>query len=229
MQMPFPFSDTANSATQGVAPRVETVLFDYGQVLSNPPDPAAWARLLSITGLDETHLHAGYWKFRHDYDRGALTGQTYWQAVAADADIILNAAQITKLLAADVDLWSSLNLPMVDWAARLQGAGIRTGILSNIGDSMADGLIARFPWLSKFDQCIWSYELLLAKPEPEIFLKTAEALRTAPVNILFIDDREENIAAAAALGMQTLHFARYDAFTKEMRQRGLGSLLDIGE
>lgn len=227
--MPFPFSDTSESSAQGGTPRVETVLFDYGQVLSNPPDPAAWARLLSITSLDEARLHAGYWKFRHDYDRGALTGQTYWQAVAADAGVTLDAAQITALLAADVDLWSNLNLPMVEWAERLQRAGICTGILSNIGDSMAEGLIARFPWLSNFDQCIWSYELLLAKPDPAIFLKTAEALRTAPANILFIDDREENVAAAAALGMQTLQYARHDAFVQEMYQRGFGALLNVGE
>lgn len=184
--------------------------------------------MLAITGLDEGRLHAAYWKFRHDYDRGALTGPTYWQAVAAEASITLDAAQVTALLAADVDLWSSLNMPMVEWAARLQRAGVRTGILSNIGDSMAAGLVARFPWLSTFDQCIWSYELLMAKPEPAIFLKTAEALHTAPANILFIDDREDNIAAAAALGMQAIQYTNHGAFEREMRRRGFSFLLDAG-
>ena len=226
--MPFPFSDTPHSAAPDAAPRIDAVLFDYGQVLSNPPDPKAWARLLAITGLDEARLHAAYWKFRHDYDRGALTGPTYWQAVGTDASITLDATQVTALLAADVDLWSSLNLPMVEWAARLQRAGVRTGILSNIGDSMAAGLVARFPWLSGFDQCIWSYELSTAKPEPAIFLKTAEALHTAPANILFIDDREDNIAAAAALGMQAIQYTNHDAFEREMRRRSFSSLLDVG-
>jgi len=227
--MPFPFSDTLNAAAQDAAPRVDTVLFDYGQVLSNPPDPAAWVPLCSVTGLDEAPLHASYWKFRDDYDRGVLTGRTYWDAVAANTGITLNPAQVTELLAVDVDLWSSLNLPMVEWAARLQRAGVRTGILSNIGDCMAEGLIAKFPWLSGFDQCIWSYELLMAKPDPAIFLKAAEALHTAPANILFIDDREENVAAAAALGFQTVHFTSYEVFLREMRQRGFGSLLDVGQ
>jgi putative hydrolase of the HAD superfamily len=184
--------------------------------------------LLATTGLDEARLHAAYWKFRHDYDRGALTGPAYWQAVAAETGITFEAAQIKELLSADLDLWSRLNLPMVEWAARLQRAGVRTGILSNIGDSMAEGLIARFPWLSGFDQCIWSYELLMAKPEPAIFLRTAEALHTPPANILFIDDREENVAAAAALGMQVIRFTNYEAFEGEMRQRNLVSLLDVG-
>jgi putative hydrolase of the HAD superfamily len=229
--MPFPFSDTPHSSASGAAPRIDAVLFDYGQVLSNPPDPEAWARLLSITGLDQARLHVAYWKFRHDYDRGALTGPTYWQAVATDTVIRLDVSQISALLAADVDLWSSLNLPMVEWAARLQRAGVRTGILSNIGDSMAAGLVARFPWLSGFDPCIWSYELLMAKPDPEIFLKTAEALNAAPVNILFLDDREDNVTAAAALDFQTIlyKYADHAAFESEMSRRGFGSLLDVGQ
>jgi putative hydrolase of the HAD superfamily len=226
--MPFPFSDTPNSGVQDAARGIDAVLFDYGQVLSNPPDPAAWARMLSIARLDEARLHTSYWEFRHDYDRGSLTGLTYWQAVAADAGITFDAAQVTALLAVDVDLWTSLNLPMVEWAGRLQRAGIRTGILSNIGDSIAEGIVARFPWLSGFDRCIWSYSLSMAKPDPAIYLKTAEALHTAPAQILFIDDREENVTAAAALGIKTIHYTDHASFVQEMRQRGFSSLLDLG-
>ena len=228
--MPFPFAENSASRQQSAASRIHAVLFDYGQVLSDPPDPAAWARIRVITGLDEVRLHEAYWKFRHDYDRDALTGPTYWRAVADHAGITLDAGQLAALLAADVDLWASLNPPMVEWAGRLQRAGIRTGILSNIGDCMAQGIVARFPWLAGFDQCIWSYALHMAKPEPAIYLKTAEALNTAPADILFLDDREENVAAADALGFQTIlyKYANHAAFEREMRQRGFASLLDAG-
>ena len=95
-------SATANDANrakndakrpENAAKRVDAVLFDYGQVLSGPPDPAAWAVLRAVSGLDEERLHAAYWKFRHDYDRGALTGRSYWDAVAADAGVRFDAAQ----------------------------------------------------------------------------------------------------------------------------------------
>ncbi len=179
-----------------------------------------------ITGVDEERFHAAYWKFRHDYDRGALTGTAYWHAVAADAGITLDHARLAALFSADVDAWTSLNQPMVDWAQRLQQDGVRTGILSNIGDSIADGIIARLPWLAGFYHCTWSYAMLMAKPEPAIYLETAKALETAPANTLFIDDRQDNIDAAAALGFQTLHFTNYAAFEHEMQQRGLTSLLN---
>jgi putative hydrolase of the HAD superfamily len=209
---------------------MDTVLFDYGQVLSGPPDPAAWARMIAISGLDEARLHDAYWHFRHDYDRAALTGPTYWQAVADRASITLDDAKLAALLAVDIDLWTSLNPPMVEWAGRLQRAGIRTGILSNIGDCIALGVIAKLPWLSAFDHCTWSYALHMAKPEPAIYIKAAEALNAPPANILFLDDREDNIAAAVALGFQTIlyKYADHAAFEREMRQRGLARLLNAG-
>jgi len=184
--------------------------------------------MLAITGLDEARLHDAYWHFRHDYDRAALTGTTYWQAVADRTGITLDTAKLAALFAVDVDLWTSLNSPMVEWAGRLQRAGIRTGILSNIGDCIAQGIVAKLPWLSAFDHCTWSYALHMAKPEPAIYLKTAEALHAAPANILFLDDREDNIAAAAALGFETIlyKYADHPAFEHEMRQRGLVRLLD---
>jgi putative hydrolase of the HAD superfamily len=223
--MPFPYSEETPGTPEIAAPRIDTVLFDYGQVLSNPPDAAAWARLLSLTGLDEAPFHEAYWHLRHDYDRGALTGPAYWHEFANRTGITLDAAQLTTILATDVDVWTNLNLPMVEWAARLQRAGIRTGILSNIGDSIAQGIIAKLPWLSGFDHCVWSYSLCMAKPEPAIYLKTAEALHTAPTNILFIDDREENVAAAATLGFQAIHYTTHPAFEQEMHHRGFSTLL----
>jgi putative hydrolase of the HAD superfamily len=209
------------------APQIEAVLFDFGLVLSGPPDPAAWARMREITGLDEDSLHAGYWAHRNAYDRGALTGPAYWQAVAAHAGAHFEPAQLQELIAADTELWTQMNLPMVEWADRLQRAGIRTGILSNIGDSIAEGISAKLSWLSGFDHLTWSHALFMAKPEPAIYLKTAEALKTPPANILFVDDREENIAAAIAVGMQAIQYTTHTAFEREMHLRGLGWLLEI--
>jgi putative hydrolase of the HAD superfamily len=208
--------------------RVDAVLFDYGQVLSGPPDPAAWARMRAITGLNEDALHSGYWAFRHEYDRGALNGRAYWHEVANQAGVAFDAGQLAALLEADVDLWTQLNLPMVEWAARLQGAGMRTGVLSNIGDAIAEGIRGRLGWLAGFDHCTWSYALGMAKPEAAIYLATAESLKTPPARILFIDDIEKNIVGAEAVGMQAIRYTDQTGFEREMRARGFGPLLDLG-
>jgi putative hydrolase of the HAD superfamily len=212
---------------RGAAP-IDAVLFDYGQVLSGPPDSAAWERMRAITRLSEDALHPAYWAFRHEYDRGALTARAYWREVAGHAGVAFDAEQIAALLDADVDLWTQLNLPMVEWAARLQGAGMRTGILSNIGDAIAEGIRGRLPWLAGFDHCTWSHALGMAKPEPAIYLAAAQALNAQPARILFIDDIEKNIAAARAVGMRAIHYTDYAGFERAMREQGFGPLLDLG-
>ncbi|HEY0162191.1 MAG TPA: HAD family phosphatase [Edaphobacter sp.] len=206
---------------------IQAVLFDYGMVLSAPPDPAAWQRMREITGFSEEVLHYGYWTFRHAYDRGDLNGLDYWEQVAASAATAFTPEQVQALIVADVDLWTRLNAPMLDWAQSLQRAGIRTGILSNIGDAMTDGLLKKFDWLNGFHHHTWSYRLRVAKPEAAIYHSAARGLETPPENILFLDDKIENIEAARAVGMQAIQYLGHDSFVQEMEQRGLAGLLRL--
>ena len=90
-------------------------------------------------------LHAAYWAHRHDYDRGALTGPSYWHAVAT-------ARRHRPRPHPDRRPHRRRHRPLDRTqpahgrlGARLQRAGIRTGILSNIGDAMADGIVASSP------------------------------------------------------------------------------------
>ena len=207
---------------------IEAVLFDYGLVLTGPPDPAAWARMREVTQLDEPAFHSAYWAPRHDYDRGAHTGAEYFRAAGLHAGLTLDPGQIAALLEADTQLWTQPNQPMIDFAARLQRAGTRTGILSNLGDEMTAGALARLPWLAQFDHCVWSHALGLAKPDPTIYAAAISGLRTAPDKILFIDDREDNLAGAKAAGLQTIRYLAHDAFVAEMQARGLGPLWTTG-
>jgi putative hydrolase of the HAD superfamily len=206
---------------------IHAVLFDYGMVLSGPPDPAAWARMLSLTGLSEEQLHRGYWAHRHAYDRGDLTAESFWNHAAAPTRAILTPEQLTALIAADVDYWSTLNPPMLAWAHSLQKARITTGILSNMPGPMETGLRARYRWIDEFTHNTWSHSVNLAKPEPSIYRHAAEGLRTAPANILFLDDKAENIEAALTIGMQAIHYTTHAAFEQEMHARGLGPLLQL--
>ena len=207
---------------------IRAVLFDYGLVLTGPPHPAAWSRMKEITGLDEARLHPAYWAPRHDYDRGTHTGSAYWQTVGHHASLELTPTQIEALIAADTALWTVPNRPIIDWALRLQAAGTPTGILSNLGDSMTAGVLATFPWLSGFSYLLWSHTRGIAKPEPAIYAHAAAGLRTPPPNILFIDDREDNIAAAQAAGMQTIRYLSQPTFEAEIADRGLTSLWNQG-
>ena len=207
---------------------VNAVLFDYGVVLTGPPDPAAWAAMLTITRLSETEFERAYWAPRHDYDRGFLTGTEYWQATGKQAGLELSDQHVAELIDADNALWTGMNQPMVDWAARLQATRTPTGVLSNLGDALTEGVLARQTWLSGFDHLVWSHSLKLAKPDPEIYRVAAQGFGYEPRHILFIDDRENNVSAGIAAGMQAILYTSQIEFELELVRLGLGHLWATG-
>jgi putative hydrolase of the HAD superfamily len=223
-QCHMPQNEPRNDSKHAIP--IEAVLFDFGMVLCGPPNPAVWSQMRAITGFEEEGLSREYWAHRHPYDRGTHTGESYWQLVAAGNGKVFSAEQVAELLAADIALWTDANLPMITWARRLQRAGVRTGILSNMGDAMEAGVLAKFDWLNDFDHCTWSHSLQLAKPEAAIYSHAAEGLGVDPAKILFIDDRLDNIEAAHEFGMQTIQYRDHVQFVEEMEARGFGNLLE---
>ena len=58
------------------------------------------------------------------------------------------------------------------------------------------------PWLAPhLDARFVSFELGLAKPDPAIFRAALSALGAEPGEVLFFDDAEPNVAAAAGVGL----------------------------
>lgn len=56
-----------------------------------------------------------------------------------------------------------------------------------------------------FDKVYFSHEMQKRKPEPEIYQQVMDENQLPPEETLFIDDRRENIEAAASLGMHVFH------------------------
>lgn len=219
-----------NSTPQEGTAAVQAVLFDYGMVLSRPANSDALAAMLQTTGADEPTFQTHYWAYRDDYDRGTLNAEHYWRKVAEGALFPLDVKTLHALKTADIRMWSDLNAPMVEWAEALAAAGYRTGILSNIGDGMSPAFLENFAWLKSFHHLTWSWELKLAKPEEAIYLHAAQGLGCRPQEVLFIDDKAENIEAAMQAGLHAILYAGHepgghDAFLREMRRRGVGYLL----
>jgi len=207
--------------------KISAVLFDYGMVLSNVPEELHWRQLEQVLAADQAGFQAAYWKYRDAYDRGALSAQTYWETVARDLDKTLDARTVRALIDADTAVWTQPNVEMMDWAARLNRAGIKTGILSNIGDAMELGVLGRFPALAEFTHHTFSHRLGIAKPDAAIYRHAVEGLRVPAGEIVFVDDREENIVAARAAGMVAVQYLGHEGFVKEMQRIGLGSLLYV--
>lgn len=90
---------------------------------------------------------------------------------------------------------------MVDVVRRARGAGIATALLSNSwGMDYADE-----EWPALFDATVISGEVGMRKPDPEIYLLTAERLGLPPSACVMVDDLPPNVRGAAAAGMVGVH------------------------
>jgi putative hydrolase of the HAD superfamily len=210
---------------------LRAVVFDYGMVLTGPPDPEAHAALVRITGLPMDRFEALYWADRHAYDEGKLTGIAFWQKFLRDAG--LNPAPessqslVEELNQWDARMWTTQNPVMLAWQLKLKERGILTAILSNMGDSVLANMQRKFNWLSRFDVLVWSYQMRMAKPDPAIYRHVLNELGTLPEETLFLDDKLINIEAAEALGMQAIQFSTVEKLREDLIAGGLDAALPL--
>jgi putative hydrolase of the HAD superfamily len=195
---------------------LRAVIFDYGMVLSGPPDPGAHTELVRITGLPTEKLDPLYWADRHAFDEGKLTGEDSWRDIVRKAGLTLPPSAIAELVYWDAQMWLTPNQPMLAWQDALKARGFLTAILSNIGDTVQQAMERELKWLSRFDVLVWSYQLRMAKPDPVIYRHTLGKLGTQPEETLFIDDRKENVEAAIALGIKALVFTTVDQLRADL-------------
>ena len=118
-------------------------------------------------------------------------------------------------------MWTSINQPMLAWAAALHEAGLLTAILSNMGPEVLRAMRQEFAWLASFDQLTWSCELSIAKPDPAIYRFTCDQLGVRPSEAFFLDDNPDNIRAAESFGFQALQFSNIEQLRHDLAARNL--------
>jgi putative hydrolase of the HAD superfamily len=206
---------------------LRAVIFDYGMVLSGPPDPEAHAELVRITGLPAEQLDPLYWADRIAFDAGTVSGQEFWRRIAQEARLNLSETAIGELAQWDARMWMTVNQAMLAWQQKLKESGLRTAIISNLGDTVHDAMAREFKWLSQFDVLVWSYQLRLVKPDPAIYRYALDKLGTLPEEALFIDDRQENVDTAIETGMKGLVFSTVERLRADLVATGLGEELPL--
>jgi len=199
---------------------VKAVIFDYGEVLCHRPTAEEIARLAGFFNLQVDQLPALWERNRGAYDRGDLAPEVYWSVLAKDAGVELGPEQLVEIHKLDMEMWSNINSSMVDWATQLRSSGMKVGLLSNMHPEMAAHCRKHFSWLKEFDFVTFSGEVRLIKPDPAIYEHTLRGLGVTASETLFLDDREVNIQAAQALGINALRFESVEQLRSELSTAG---------
>jgi putative hydrolase of the HAD superfamily len=197
---------------------VSAIIFDYGNVLSQSQPAADIQSMAAILDLPLPRFSEAYWQFRLEYDAGTLDPTAYWNATAQTASSTLTPAKISELIDIDSRSWSHPAPGMAEWARDIRAAGLRTAILSNMPAPVRDYIVG-CPWLPEFDARVFSCDVGVPKPEPEMYLECLRALHRRPAETLFLDDKEPNVRAAEALGLHAVLFTDAARAASEIERR----------
>lgn len=183
--------------------RTEAVVFDIGNVLIEwQPErfyDGAIGRGAREAMFREVDLHA----MNEAIDRGAPFRETVYATAARypawQAEIRLWH-----------DNWIDMASPVIPHSVRLMRAlkakGVPVFALSNFGDDTFAFAEPHYPFLAEFDRAFISGRLRVTKPDPAIYAVVEAECGLPPAQLLFTDDRAENIATARARGWGTHHF-----------------------
>ncbi len=180
---------------------IKAVIFDYGKVLSLPPTVADWEKVSRRFGKSLQEFQRIYWGHREELDRGTLDNPSYWKAVGRDCGFEVSDAEAEQLIEGDNRQWTHVAEDVLAFSRDLRAKGFRTAILSNMERRMLAVMREKLPWLDEFDAQIYSCEIGLVKPQPEIYRCCCDRLGCLPTETLFLDDKKVNVEGARRVGL----------------------------
>ena len=181
------------------------VMFDYGGVVSHPLGQDDLALMAAAADAEVPALLDAYWEWRRAYDLAELDAPGYWRQVGRSLGRGYGEAEIAELARLDRAAWLRLQAGTVALIEDLAVAGQPLALLSNAPDELAEAISA-LPIAAHFGHLIFSCQLKSAKPDPECFGRALATMGAKPDEVIFLDDRSENVTAAAALGLRSVHF-----------------------
>jgi putative hydrolase of the HAD superfamily len=197
---------------------VEAVIFDYGGVISvrllgdlprfedamGYPPGSVHELMFGPTARREAEPVAPEF---HRLERGELSLVEYVEGLARRAPTVLGRPlDLDAYRAFTASAAVAVHWPVVHRVRALRDDGIRLALLTNNVREFRDVWRATFPVDELFARVVDSSAVGMRKPEPAIFEHTCALLDVEPSAAVFVDDNAENVAAAATVGLEGVHF-----------------------
>lgn len=185
---------------------IEAVLFDADGVVQY--QKTQWRDAFEcVLGVGRAHQVHDFMKDVFAAEQPALVGQAEFpEALAA----ILKQWKCKGSVDDALRIWTMIEVytDVVDAIQELRRSGVRCCLASNQQSHRARHMSGILKYCELFDREFYSCELGISKPDNEYFLRVIEELKaSSPRAVVFLDDREANVAAARIAG---LHAAKYE-------------------
>lgn len=184
------------------APAIEAVIFDLGQVLIEVQPNRAFLEVARRTSLPAQAVGerlARNMALFEAFEIGAYAPDEFHRRMTAALDVVLGYSEFEAV-------WNSVFAGEIETTAvlarQLQAeARVAVAALSNTNAIHVEHMRRTWPLFSELNNVFLSNEIGKRKPQPEAFRHVLDALGVKPDRSVFIDDLEENVAAARTLGM----------------------------
>jgi putative hydrolase of the HAD superfamily len=190
---------------------IKVVVFDYGGVICFIPSVDMRSELARLSGLSAEVLWELDRKYRGEWDRGVYDGIGHYRFILAKAGVSLDDEGLARIVQADFDSWKHINPDTVRLMRDIKASGLSLGILSNIPHDFPRDSV---PVFAEADISVFSCDYGIIKPEAGIYEKLLEKAGCAYEQIVFFDDKVDNVAMARELGIQGFLWEGTDAARK---------------
>jgi HAD superfamily hydrolase (TIGR01509 family) len=181
---------------------VRTIVFDLGKVLVEFDYGIAGRKLaqrsrMAASELGQFLVHV---PLIIRYETGLITSEQFYQEVRAASGYMGDLEEFAGLFA---DIFTPIDA-MVGLNDELRRKGFSTFVFSNTNELAIRFIHQNFPFFKNFDGYILSYEHYAMKPDAKLYEVVESKTGARGAEILYLDDRPENIAAGAERGWQVI-------------------------
>lgn len=195
---------------------VKGILFDVGGVIIADNNLQVKQSIQKALAVDEATLKILWDALVPLLGSGKIDEATFWQRAARQYGI--------RAVAPDENLFGKPFLQslkphakVLAMVRRLEPQSIRRVILSNTIEAHAKILRAAGLY-DNFDDILLSHEIGIRKPDAGAFGLALNRMCFEAKDVIFIDDRKENIEAAQACGIQTIRAIDEDQIVHDIQQ-----------
>jgi len=199
-------------------PTPQAIVFDLGKVLLDFDYGIAAAKIAAKGKWprDEVHRLIAQSPLLFRYETGLMTQNEFYSEIRESTGYLGDFEEFSSHFS---DIFSPIE-PMVALQAELRKRGMPTYIFSNTNDLAIGHIRKNFPFFANFDGYILSYEHGVMKPEDKIYEVVEKTSGRRGRDILYLDDRLENVEGGARRGWQVI--------LQESPEKSISFIKDLG-
>jgi epoxide hydrolase-like predicted phosphatase len=181
---------------------MKAIVFDLGKVLVDFDYTIAARRFAARSAMSAEEIirfiAASAWLVQ--LETGLITSGEFFEKVS---EAIGFRGEPEEFSMSFGDIFTPME-PMIELHATLRQRGLPTYIFSNTNDLAVQHIRRHYPFFANFDGYIFSYEHGAMKPDARLYEVVERQSGRRGTDILYLDDRLENIEAGAARGWQVI-------------------------